>query len=174
MRIWQLKMNMLVRFQSEPNNCVTSYKTENSPGMERKGCIEGMVVLEEELVVGEGREKERRECHWSEEGGGGCFCSAWQVELSDAAGWLVHMSLLFPQAQRWGAGEYGGTLWMIMCVCVCKKERKWKYISVWKRKKSERSEWVCLCVCEWVWERLHEIECVMRENCAIHYFLTGQ
>lgn len=30
---------------------------------------------------------------------GGCFCSAWQVELRNAAGWLVHMSLLLPQAQ---------------------------------------------------------------------------
>lgn len=60
---------------------------------------EQMIVLtgEKNTVVEEGKERIGRHCHRSKEGGS--FCSAWQVELSDAAGRLAHMPRLLPQAQ---------------------------------------------------------------------------
>lgn len=132
----QLKMNMFIKFQSE--TAITAPQTRQLTLHGEKGMDKRMVVLAWRRQTWwyrkKGRrEKEGRDCHWSEEGGG-CFCSAWQVELRNAAGWLAHMSLLLPQAQLWGAGEYGGMLCIVVWMWKERESvRERDYMSLWER-----------------------------------------
>lgn len=74
------------------NNCVTSYEGTASPGIVENLDL-GIVTSEEK---GGWQKSEGRAIHVKGRVG---FCSAWQVGLSDAAGWIAHTPSLLLQGQ---------------------------------------------------------------------------